>query len=49
MKYIMIMGGGAIGALGRYLVSGWTHNLLGKDFPYGTMAANLIGCFLIGS
>lgn len=32
----------------RYLVSGWTYTLLGTGFPWGTLAVNLIGSFLIG-
>lgn len=39
---------GALGCIARYLVSGWTYNLVGKDLPYGTLAVNLIGSFLLG-
>jgi CrcB protein len=41
--------GGFIGSILRYAVSGyvqqWTKSV---DFPYGTLAANFIGCFVIG-
>jgi CrcB protein len=37
-----------IGALLRYLVSGWMSRAFGSDFPYGTLAVNLLGCLLIG-
>jgi CrcB protein len=40
--------GGAFGALLRYALSGWVYDLLGQEFPWGTLAINLIGCFLIG-
>jgi CrcB protein len=40
---------GAIGALGRYSVSGWTYRVLGESFPFGTLAVNLIGCFALGA
>ena len=40
---------GAIGAVARYVVSGWAYHALGKGFPYGTLAVNLIGCFLLGA
>lgn len=40
--------GGALGALSRYAVSGWTHQWLGTAFPYGTLLANLVGCFFLG-
>jgi fluoride exporter len=41
--------GGFIGSSLRYAVTGyvqtWSRSI---DFPYGTLAVNLIGCFLIG-
>lgn len=40
--------GGAIGAILRFLVSGLTVKFTGADYPWGTIAVNLIGCFLIG-
>ena len=41
--------GGALGSVSRYLLGTWTQ-ILSKsiDFPYGTLAVNLIGCFVIG-
>lgn len=47
-KLLVIACGGAIGALLRYAVSGFTHKLAHGVFPWGTLAVNLIGCFLIG-
>ncbi|MGD9009262.1 MAG: fluoride efflux transporter CrcB [Desulfobacteraceae bacterium] len=51
MRNLLIIGlGGFIGAILRYLVSGqvqkWSESV---DFPYGTLAVNLIGCLLIGA
>ena len=41
--------GGALGAVSRYLVSGWINRLAGASpFPYGTLTVNLVGCFLLG-
>lgn len=41
--------GGFIGAVLRYLVSGWVQDRSGSiAFPYGTLSVNLLGCFLIG-
>ncbi len=40
--------GGAAGATLRYLISGWVYARFGAGFPIGTLAVNLIGCFLIG-
>ena len=39
---------GAIGCLSRYFLSGWVHQLFGRNFPYGTLAVNLAGAYLIG-
>jgi CrcB protein len=36
------------GGLSRYYLSGWVYTLLGRSFPYGTLAVNIIGAFLIG-
>lgn len=45
---LAIAGGGALGALARYgtvlLMAAW----LGVNFPYGTLAVNVIGSFIIG-
>jgi len=40
--------GGFLGAVGRFLISGWIHRLLGPSFPYGTLAVNTLGSFIIG-
>jgi CrcB protein len=41
--------GGACGSLARYLVSGWAQTWSRQSvFPVGTLAVNLVGCFLIG-
>jgi len=39
---------GALGCLARYFLSGWVYALFGRTFPYGTLAVNVIGAFLIG-
>jgi len=40
--------GGALGAVSRYLVIGLVTDWLGKNYPYGTLAVNVIGSFFIG-
>jgi CrcB protein len=41
--------GGFCGAVLRYLVSGWVQSASGRiDFPYGTLAVNVLGCLAIG-
>lgn len=48
-KLLLVGAGGFIGAIARFLVSGWVQIASGSvGFPYGTVAVNLIGCFLIG-
>jgi CrcB protein len=40
--------GGFIGAVLRYLLSGFFYNIFGDRLPYGTFAVNIIGCFVLG-
>ena len=40
--------GTLMGGFGRYYLSGIVYRLFGSGFPFGTLAVNLIGCFLIG-
>jgi CrcB protein len=41
--------GGFVGSILRYSVSGFVQDLSRSiDFPYGTLAVNLIGCLAIG-
>ena len=47
-QLLMIAGGGALGALMRFLVSSGVHRLAGRDFPYGTLSVNVLGSLLIG-
>ena len=50
MTNILLVGaGGFMGSILRYLVSGYIQQSTKSiDFPYGTLAVNLIGCFMIG-
>jgi CrcB protein len=46
---IFVALGGALGSVFRYLLGTWTQTLSKSiDFPYGTLAVNLLGCFVIG-
>jgi len=41
--------GGFVGAIARFWLSGRVQDLSGSiGFPYGTLAINLVGCFLLG-
>ncbi len=49
MLQILAVGcGGFFGAILRYLISGWTYQLFGTRIPYGTLAVNIIGSFILG-
>jgi CrcB protein len=47
-KIALIALAGACGTLCRYWLSGLAYDLLGRDFPWGTWAVNILGCFLFG-
>ena len=46
--YIAIAVGGSLGAVARYWVSTTTYQWLGQNFPYGTLAVNLLGSLVMG-
>ena len=48
MHILYIALGGSLGALARYGLSKWIHLSASDIFPWGTLAVNLTGCFLIG-
>jgi fluoride exporter len=48
MKIFLVMVGGSLGAISRYGISLLAAHLFGTRFPWGTLAVNLSGCFLIG-
>lgn len=46
---IFVALGGALGSVSRYLLGTWVQSASRSiDFPFGTLAVNLIGCFVIG-
>jgi CrcB protein len=49
VKLLLIAAGGAVGALLRYLVSGWGQSFVDGWFPLGTLIVNVTGCLLIGA
>ncbi|HEX4695602.1 fluoride efflux transporter CrcB [Sphingomonas sp.] len=48
MNFLLVMTGGAVGSAGRYGVGMLTLRSLGPNYPWGTLAVNLIGGFLMG-
>ena len=49
MAWLAVAVGGALGALCRYMLSGWLTGAMGRGFPWGTFGVNLLGCCLIGA
>ena len=39
---------GGVGAVGRFLLDGAVATRLGRSFPFGTLAVNLSGAFVLG-
>ena len=48
MTILWVALGGAIGSAARYGVNVWSGRLLGSEFPWATLAVNVIGCFAMG-
>jgi fluoride exporter len=48
IRYILVLAGGAVGCLTRFVVSTAIIARLGGRLPYGTVFINITGSFLIG-
>ena len=48
LVYAYVALGGAIGSVSRYAVSSAIARGVGEVFPWGTLFANVTGCFVIG-
>jgi fluoride exporter len=49
VKILLVGIGGFLGSILRYLLGGYAQQLSRSvSFPYGTLAVNLLGCFVIG-
>lgn len=47
-KLVLLAAAGALGTLARYGLSGLVHRGTAALFPWGTLAVNILGCFLAG-
>lgn len=47
-NYVLVFVGGGLGATVRYWFQGFIYAESGTNFPYGTIAVNVLGCFVIG-
>ncbi len=48
MRAVWVGVAGFFGAVLRYWFDGWVSRLAGGGFPWGTLAVNVSGCFVIG-
>jgi CrcB protein len=46
-RFLWVCLGSAVGGGARYLLAGWTLRMMGGSFPYGTLAVNIVGSFLV--
>jgi CrcB protein len=49
LALLLVGAGGAVGSICRYLLNIASTRTFGPGFPYGTLAANVLGGFLMGS
>lgn len=47
-KLVWLAGAGTLGTLGRYALAGLVQRWSGAAFPWGTLAVNVVGCFVAG-
>jgi CrcB protein len=48
MNYLLVFAGSAVGGALRYWLSNAVYKFLPAVFPYGTLAVNIIGSFILG-
>lgn len=48
IKVLLVGLGGFVGSVARYWFGGVVQDHAGATFPFGTLAVNVVGCFLIG-
>ncbi|MFW5967059.1 MAG: fluoride efflux transporter CrcB [Persicimonas sp.] len=49
LKWALVAGGGALGAVFRTGISEWMAQRFGDGFAWGTLTVNLLGCLAIGA
>jgi len=48
LDYWLVAGGGALGSVARFWLSGVIGRRFGETFPWGTLLVNVSGCLVIG-
>jgi CrcB protein len=49
MNWLIVFFGGGLGAAARYGMNVGVGRVMGSDFPWHTLAVNIIGCFVMGA
>lgn len=47
-QWLAVAAGGALGAVGRFILAGQITRLVGTHFPWGTLGVNVLGSFAMG-
>jgi|SRR5690554_5090181 len=47
MPWLFVASGGALGAVLRFYITAYLYPVAGDRFPFGTLLANVVGCFLV--
>ena len=48
VRWLILFAGGGLGAMLRFALALWVDERAQTSFPWGTLAVNVVGCFLIG-
>ena len=48
MRFAVVALGGLVGSVARFWLAGVAQRVNGSDFPFGTLAVNVLGSFTIG-
>jgi CrcB protein len=48
VSFLVVAVGGAMGAVLRYVTSGWVQTVSGGFFPWGTLTVNVLGSLALG-
>jgi CrcB protein len=46
---VLVLVGGAVGAVTRYIVDSYVKAVAGKSFPWGTLSVNILGTAVLGA
>lgn len=48
LEVALTLVGAGLGAVLRFVMGGWINHRAGAEFPWGTLAVNVLGCFALG-